>query len=223
MLDLVDNTYGDLGDFVHVFELIEYTGPLSFTPGATNVNGSVSLTQTGNAANQMHGPVQFVKVYTNRFNQLNLQPGGWTNAALQTLTFTNHVFLRDPIWPTNYYGYVEFDDGDPTTSDPDYWLWLLSIDDLNDANHNGIPDFSDDPQGSLPRRPLLSLAQTSTNVLLTIHGDVGHVHQVQESLTLTTPRTNWPTVLTVTLTNDPQVVSLPLPAGAVKFWSVQAQ
>jgi len=50
------------------------------------------------------------------------------------------------------------------------------------------------------------LAITSTNFLVTIHGDIGHPHQVQESLVL--PATNWQTVASVTLTNDPQNISL---------------
>jgi len=33
----------------------------------------------------------------------------------------------------------------------------------------------------------------------------------------------WQTILSITLTNDPQTVSLPLPAVAQKFWRVSAQ
>ena len=140
---------------------------------------------------------------------------------MQTITFTNDLFLRDASWPTNYGGYFDFEDWDPNTSDPDYVTWGFSIDDTNDFNHNGVPDFSDDPQGALPRRPVLSLTLTSTNFLLTIHGDVGHLHQVQETLVL--PATNWQTVASVTLTNDPQNVSLPLSASRTRLWRVQAQ
>src|SRR6266567_485321 len=208
--------------FLATFELIEYTGPLTYTPGSNTVSGSVNLTQTGNPANQMRGPVQFVKAAgADRFNNLTLQPGGWTNADLQTITFTNDLFVRLADWPTNYGGYVDFDDWDPNTSDPDYLTWGLSIDDTNDVNHNGIPDFSDDPQSPLPSRPLLALASTATNVLLTIHGEVGHLHQVQEVLSLAS--TNWQTVTSVMLTIDPQVVPLPFPTNQVKFWRVQAQ
>jgi hypothetical protein len=94
----------------------------------------------------------------------------------------------------------------------------VSIDDTNDFNQNTIPDFSDDPPA---RRPLFSLKVTSSNLLFTIHGDVGHPHQVQESLVL--PATNWQTVTSVTLTNDPQLVSVALPATRAKFWRIQAQ
>ena len=211
--------------FSHMFELIEYAGPLSFAPGSSTVNGSVNLTQTDNAGYQMQGPVQFVKKATNRFNALTLQPGNWTNESLQTLAFSNDLYSRDSAWPTNYYGYVDFyDPANPAAYYP-YGTWILSIDDLNDANHNGVPDFSDDPQVAPPRSPSLTLRRDTTNLWLTISGDVGRVHQIQESLSLPSSRTatNWQTVLSVTLTNSSQVVSLPLPSTKARFWQVRAQ
>src|ERR1017187_1727148 len=211
--------------FTHSFELLEYAGPLSYTPGSNTVNGSINLTQTDNPGYQMLGPVQFVKTATNRFNELTLQVGNWTNEAQQTLTFANDIYSRDSIWPTNYYGYFDFyDPADPNAFYP-YATWILSIDDLNDANHNGIPDFSDDPQRPPPSRPLLTVSRGSTNLLLTISGDVGRIHQVQESLSVPSSRTatNWQTVLSVILTNSPQVVSLPLPSSTTRFWQVRAQ
>ena len=219
VVTLKNSSFGNIV-FTATFELIEYAGPLAYAPGSNTVSGMVTLTQTGNPANQMQGPVQFTKVSTNRFNKLILQPGAWSNNTMQTLSFTNDLFVRVAAWPTNYGGYFDFADFDPNTSDPDYVSWGMSIDDTNDFNHNAIPDFSDDPP-SLPRRPLMSLAITSTNFLVTIHGDIGHPHQVQESLVL--PATNWQTVASVTLTNDPQNISLPLSATRAKFWRVQAQ
>jgi hypothetical protein len=211
--------------FTHSFELIEYAGPLAYTPGSNTVTGSVNLTQTDNAGYQMQGPAQFVKTPTDRFNELTLRPGNWTNENSQTLAFTDDIYLRDSAWPTNYYGYVDFYDPENPTAYYPYGTWILSIDDLNDANHNGIPDFSDDPQVTPPSRPSLTLRSGSTNLWLTISGDVGRVHQVQESLSLPSSRTatNWQTVLSVTLTNSPQVVSLPLPSSTTRFWQVRAQ
>jgi hypothetical protein len=169
------------------------------------------------------GPVQFSKVFTNKYNLLTLQPSVWTNASAQALdVFGGHLYSRDLTRLSNYSGYLEFQDGDPNTpSDDDYYLWWLTITDLNDTDHDMIPDFSDDPASALPRRPSLSLAATATNVLLTIHGDVGHLHQVQEAAVINPA--SWPTVLSVTLTNDPQIVPLPKPTGSAKFWRVQAQ
>jgi hypothetical protein len=203
------------------FNLLEYTGPLTYTPGSNTVSANINLTQTGNPANTLQGPILFDKSPTNRFNTLINRPGFWTNAAMQTLTFTNEIFSRDPTWPTNYYGYVEFADGDPSTADPDYTLWVLSIDDTNDANGNGIPDFSDDVTTVLPTAPQLSLGLGVTNVLLTISGDVGRTNEIQETTSLISAQ--WQTTLSLVLTNSPQVVSLPLPSGQTKFWRVQVE
>jgi hypothetical protein len=208
--------------FVHSFELIEYTGPLTYMPGSNTVSATVNLAQTGNPANTLQGPIIFDKSVTDRFNTLTNEHGVWINAALQMLPFDNEVFIRDPRWPTNYAGYVFYADGDPNTVEPDYQVWVLSIDDTNDTNANGIPDFSDDPAVALPpRAPRLSLAPGATNLWLTISGDVGHTNDIQELDSLTA--TNWQTTLSLTLTNDPQVVSLSLPSVQMKFWRVLAR
>jgi hypothetical protein len=222
-LHFVDDTYGDLGAYNCPFTLIEYTGPLTYTPGSNTVSAAVNLAQTGNAASTLRGPINFNKSSTDRFNTLTNQPGTWTNAASQPFSFDGEVFSRGiSTWPTNYAGYVYFADGDPSTAAPDYRLWVLSIDDTNDANANGIPDFSDDPASvTPPRAPQLSLVLGSTNLLLKISGDTGHTNQIQAISTLTS--TNWLTTQSFLQTNDPQVVSLPLPTGTPKFWRVVAQ
>jgi hypothetical protein len=221
-LHLVDSVFGDLGSFNHTFQLIEYQGPVLFTPGSNSVTGSVNLVQTGDATSQIEGPFQFMKLSTNRFNRLLLQPGAWTNAASQSLTFTNDLYYRDLPWTTNYYGLVEFDDGDPNSPDPDYLTWVLSIDDSNDSDHNGIPDFSDDPAiAPGPRVPALALVWNSTNLLFSVAGDIGHVHQIQQISDLST--SNWQIVVSVTLTNNPQILSIPFPTGSAAFWRVLAR
>jgi hypothetical protein len=107
------------------------------------------------------------------------------------------------------------------TPDPDYLTWVLSIDDPNDADHDMIPDFSDDPQGPpLPRRPLLSLARTATNFQLTISGDVGHDHQILEAASV--DAVAWSTNQTVKLATDPQVILLPAADAGTKFFRVRA-
>jgi hypothetical protein len=204
------------------FQLIEYAGPLTYTPGTMAVAGSVALTQTDVPDSFYGGPVTFIKTTPNRFNALVLQPGIWTNASQQTCTYTNSLFQRDTRWPTNYYGYLIFYyDYDPSAVYP-FNVWMLSIDDTNDTNHNGIPDFSDDlsaPQP--PRSPRLTLTRGSTNLWLTISGDIGHVHQVQELPSLAS--TNWTTIWSQSLTNDPQTVWLAIPPERGKFWRVLAQ
>ncbi|MDE3067820.1 MAG: hypothetical protein KGJ60_09750 [Verrucomicrobiota bacterium] len=216
-----DNPFDNL-QFNFTFTLLEYTGPLTYTPGSNTVAAALILTQTGNPANTLQGSIVFDKSATDRFNTLTNHPGVWTNAAGQTFSFTNEVFTRDAAWPTNYSGYVPFADGNPDTAGSDYRLWVLSIDDTNDVNGNGVPDFSDDPAGvAPPAAPLLSLTTGPTNLWLTISGDVGHTNEIQELDSLTA--TNWQTRLTFMFTNDPQVVKLPLPLGPTAFWRVLAR
>jgi hypothetical protein len=222
-MDFMDNFFGDLGTYTASFALIEYTGPIAYTPGSNAVSGSVNLVQTGNPTNQFTGPVAFNKAAgANRFNDLFLQAGTWTNSSLQSMSFLTDEYFRTDPWTTNYYGYFDFVDGNLGTPEADYTNWELSIDDTNDANHNGIPDFSDDPSGSgLPRQPLLSLARASTNFWLTIHGDVGHLHTVLQVSNIIS--TNWVTVTSITLATDPQTISIPLPAAPRSFWRAIAQ
>lgn len=219
VLHLVDSTFGDLGSFNSVFALLEYTGPLLYIPGTNVVTGNLNLAQTGNTSATMQGPFEFVKVATNRFNLLILQAGSWTNESALSLTYTNALFAREPPWTTNYFGLVQFADGNPSTPAPDYLVWALSIDDTNDANHNGIPDFSDDPTSG-PPPPALALSSNSTNLLVSLSGAVGHPLELQQASSL--PATNWQTVVSITLTNNPQLIALPLPSATSAFWRAVA-
>ncbi len=198
---LDDDTFGTLPNYTCQFELIEYTGPLTYTPGSNTVTATISLTQNGNPAKQMNGPIQFAK---STANLLTIQAGTWTNGASQTLAYYSEPFYRDTFLLTNYYGNFQFQDGDPSTAGTDYQYWELSIDDTNDADHDGIPDFSDDPQAVLPpSAPLLTLALDSTHLVLTIHGDVGHTNQVQQITSLSSG--NWQTVLSTNMNANPLV------------------
>jgi hypothetical protein len=192
-----------------------------------NVLANLQTTQTGNTNNVIQGPCQFVKVASDPYNELAINDGAWTNTALQMLSYTGVPagdqgdFVRDAVWPTNYFGWLFMDDGDPNTAEADYVYWNLSIDDANDANHDTIPDFSDDPQTTPARQPKLTLALDANRVLLTVAGDVGRVHEIQQLTDLSS--TNWQPVASVTLTNDPQTVSLALPTGNSSFWRVRTQ
>ena len=202
------------------FELIEYSGLLSYIPASTNVQGQIQLLQTGNPDNVLQGPVQFIKVSTNRFNKMILQAGSWTNAQEQTWSFTKDLLSHDTNWTTNYFGYIDFVDGDPNSQDPDYLTWMLSINDPNDANHDNVPDLSDDPQIVPSRRPMLGLSLSRTNMVLSISGATNQVHEIQEITSISS--TNWQTISSFTLTNDPQNVLLPLPDGT-RFWRVRTR
>lgn len=217
-----DDTYGYLGNYNCPFTLLEYTGPLAYTPGSNMVSATISLTQTGNSAKTLLGPINFIKSSTDRFNTLTNQSGTWTNASLQTLSLDNQIFTRgNPTWPTNYAGYVHFADGDPSTAGSDYNWWVLSINDPNDANTNGTPDFSDNPASvTPPHASRLVLVLGSTNLWLTIIGDINHTNQIQQNASLSS--SNWQTTLAFWQTNSTQTVSLPLLTGGPRYWRVVA-
>ena len=209
------------GTFRGTFRILEYTGTLTYTPGSNVVSGTINLVQTGDPTHTWQGPISFTKLDSDRFNSLTNQPGIWTDAHGLSCNFTNHYFFRDPAYPTNYAGYIEFDDDADVSTIHPWATWVLSITDTNDVNHDGIPDFSDDP--SLlppPRRPYISLARNSTNLLFTIHGDVNHLHQIQQCPAINS--SNWQNLTSVSLTNDPQVVPVAFPAGRT-FYRVVAQ
>jgi hypothetical protein len=207
--------------FSHFCEILEFTGEVAYTPGPNAVTGSVTLTNSAEPIFTWAGPVAFQKASTNKYNLLTLQDNFWTNQWDETLEVWEQDFTRNSARPTNYTGILEFLDGDKLTFEPDYWWWRLIITDTADTDGDGIPNFSDDLPGLLPRRPNVALTRTPTNLLLRISGDVGHLHQVQEASAINS--LSWPTIASVTLTNDPQVVALPLPTGSARFWRVAAQ
>jgi hypothetical protein len=220
-LRLVGDTFGQMPDFSHTFELLDYSGLLSYAPGSNGVSGTIQLIQSPDSSNSLSGLIAFTKEPTNRFNELILQAGIWTNQSGQTLSYTNGFLQRDLSARTNYYGFVDFDDGDLNTAAPDFLTWILSIDDINDRNGNSIPDFSDDPVGLPLERPLLLLTRSSTNLVLSISGEIGKDYELEaiSSLSLT----NWIKALSLTLTNNPQVLELAIPNEAAKFWRVEVR
>jgi hypothetical protein len=221
-LRLVGDEFGQLPEFNHTFELLDYGGLLNYAPGSNDVSGTIQLIQSPDSSNSFSGSIAFTKELTDRFNELILQAGSWTNQTGQTMSYTNWVFQRDLNAPTNYYGYVEFDDGDLSTAAPDFLTWILSIDDINDRNSNGIPDFSDDPVGlPLASRPVLLLTRSNDHLLVSISGEIGQDYELEEISSLSL--TNWIKAVSMTLTNNPQVVELAIPNEAAKFWRVEVR
>jgi hypothetical protein len=210
-----DSILGLMGPFSHTFELIEpFAGTLTYTAGSNSVTGTISLAQNGQASGPLTGPVALLKSEADRFNLLTLAGGNWTNQT-ETFAFGESQLMRNPGHPSVYQGSLQKPGGA-------YRSWKLSIVDTNDANANGIPDFSDDPAPvTPPRRPALSLSHAQTHLLLRVSGDVGRTHLVQAA---TSPNAvNWSTVQSLTLTNDPQFLTLPLPTTNPTFWRVRAE
>jgi hypothetical protein len=205
-----------LATFTHSFEIKDFRGDLSYTPGAPNVVSTLAVTNLADPSDLLGGSMLFEKDIGDPFNTLWLQPGSLTNAVSQTLAFALNYYARDGGYPTNYYGWLEFADGDPATGENDFYWWMLSIDDLNDSDQDGIPDFSDTPA---PRRAVLSLAKGSPGLTLTISADVGSTWRIEKSASLSG---GWTTDRTVTLPSDPHTVALPEPATRT-FWRAVKQ
>lgn len=218
-LRLTSSNFGQYPAFTHTFELLEFTGNLDYTPSTNIVTGTLKLAKTGQAANTLSGAAALTRAATNRFNQVLLLPGSLVGSDGQVLLYSGVGLERDEMSRTNYFGYFDVTDGDPKTVTTDYLDWVLSIDDPNDSNHNGIPDLTDDAVATGPRRPALSLTRASNQLLLNISGDVGITYDVETLPSL--GATVWARGLSVTLTNDPQVVVLPWPSVATQFWRVR--
>lgn len=214
------NPFGDL-NFFFSFQLIEYNGVLTYTPGVTNVLCMLSVTNT-DLFDGFDGPIEFVKSASDPVNELTLVGANLTNTYAQPLGFfIETLFVREAAYPSNYIGAVEFDDGDPASTpfDADYFTWQLSINDLNDTDEDGIPDFSDDPTVSQPAVPNLAIELGASDILLTITGEMGRMHEILSAGSVAS--TSWQTNLSVTLTNSPQVILLPRPE-VTTFWQVVA-
>lgn len=199
--------------FNHTFEVLQFTGTLDYSVAGTNITGSVSLAQTMNSSNTLAGAAAFTRVDTNR---LSLLAGSWTNAARQAIAYESSEKLDRE--DTRYFDFFFFADGELSTDYRDYVAWTIFISDPNDANNNGIPDLSD---VAAPRWPLLMLSQANNQLLLSINGEIGRTHEVQQVSSLS--QSNWTTTLSLTLTNSPQTVPLAAPTTGMTFWRVKVQ
>jgi len=214
-LTLRDSILGDMGPFHATFDIVEYAGQLKYTPGSNLVSATVSLVKQGDQSYEFQGALQLIKSPSDRFNELTYENFTWTHSINGDIPFGSGTLTRVPGSPNTYQTLLPLENGGESG-------WTLSIEDTNDADHNGIPDLSDDlPAPKLPRRPRLTVSLTPAELRLGIEGDVGHTHRIFEA---SSPNaTAWTLTRTVSLSSDPQVISLPLPAGQPKFWKVDAQ
>lgn len=205
------------------FELLAYSGTLKYTPGNPNITGWLTLTSKGNSSDGISGPVQFTKSGT---DLLSGAGGSWTNSAGQTLKYdwklpSNSEASLLERFGANYFGLLSFEDGNFKTPWPDNLVWALIITDSNDANHDGIPDFSDLAIPSQPpRQPALALRQVNRQLLFSVSGEVGSTLVFEQKSELLQP--NWANGFSLVLTNDPQIFLQPFPADPARFWRVRS-
>jgi hypothetical protein len=220
-LQLRGDIFGQLPEFTHAFELIEYTGTFAYTTTTNEITGLMVLEQSAYPASTLAGNLTLTREATNRFDQVRLHSGSLTNAAGEELFYMSSRIGRDVEIGTNYFGLFEFSDGDLSTSAADYLDWLISIDDPNDTNENGIPDLTDDPPAAPLDPPRVELGLSENQLLLSIRGGAGRTFDIEEADSLS--QTNWTSALSVTVTSDPQIVELPLPETTTRFWRLRAR
>ncbi|MHC1769617.1 MAG: hypothetical protein AB9869_35935 [Verrucomicrobiia bacterium] len=217
-LQMVGEAFGELPEFTHTFQLLEYKGTLAYTTSSNAINGVLQLEQTQNDSGKLGGPIVFTRNATNRFGLLNLATGVLTNSAGESLAFQPSEVTWDDVSKTNYYGFLSFADGDPSTGTVDYWDWVLSIDDTNDANGNGIPDLSDDPAG-VAKELRVGLTRSGGRLLLSLAGQPSATYDLEESASLAPAE--WRKSMSITLTNAAQTVPIALPSSPTMFWRLK--
>jgi hypothetical protein len=217
---LKQNAYTTWLTTTHTFEILEWTGKIPYIAAESGVNATVHWSQTDSPDITVDGQFAFSQNPTNAFDELDVDAGIWTNlATMGEYSFFPTTLYRESTWPTNYYGWVDFLDGSPASGEEDYISWMLSIDDPNDSDKDGIPDFSDDP-ATQPLAPSLKVAAANGGFQLSITGESGRTYVVESCSTLGagwTPSTN------VLMTNQSQAVLLRIPQGQTAFWRVKVE
>lgn len=203
--------------FNATFTLWEYDGRLAYAPASGSVTGLVNLADAAPASNTLAGPIALNVV--NKDN-LTWTAGAWTNGAGQAWSFQATAAGETAARTgTNYLGFLDATDGDPATGGAGFGTWILVIGDPNDANQNGIPDLTDPPPVPV-RAPVLSLTRNGGALWLSLQGDPGQSYRVEQNSALGT--TNWTTVGSLVLTNDPALFALDPPTNRAVFYRVRA-
>lgn len=195
--------FGSLPPFQHTYEILEYAGTLKYVPGSGTITGRVDLVQVENPAATLRGPVVLKITATNafEFDESNL-----TNQFTETVRVSLGLLDMDPDYAFDYFGAFSFLDGDPATPEVDYELFLIGVDDPNDANGNGIPDLTDPPAGGAP--PTLAIALLGANAIsLSLTGEAGRTYGLETRGDLGAG--TWGTLTNLTLTNATQSLTLP--------------
>jgi hypothetical protein len=217
---LKPNAYTTWITTTHTFEILEWTGKISYAAAESGVNATVHWSQTDSPDITVDGSFSFTRNSINVFDVLDVEEGVWTNlATMAEYSFFPTTLYRETDWPTNYYGWVDFVDGTPSSSENDYFSWMLSIDDSNDSDKDGIPDFSDDPFIQ-PLAPSLRITPQKGGFQLSISGESGRTYIVENCPTL---GAGWTAATNVVMTNQAQSVQLPLPQGSTAFWRLKVQ
>lgn len=202
--------------FTNTFEILAFEGAFNYRNIDTepNITATVQLDRQGDAAKKLSGVMTLKKV---ALDKLQLISGALADEAGRPLQHGGANELARVR--SDYFADLFFEDGDASSSRADYIAWRLKITEPRDSNGNGIPDLSD--AGGPRPPPALSLALRNGALFLRISGELGKAHHVETIGELGGPR--WTLETTVTLTSDPQEVSLPIPSNRARtgYWRVR--
>lgn len=202
-LQLNGAEFGSLPPFQHSYEIIEYAGTLKYTPGSGTITGRVDLAQVESPAATLRGPVVLKITATNAFE---FDESSLTNQLGETVRVSLGLLDTDPDYAFDYFGAFSLRDGDPATPEVDYELFLIGVDDPNDANGNGIPDLTDPPAGGPP--PSLAISLLGANAIsLSLTGEAGRTYGIESREALGAG--SWGAFTNLTLTNVTQSLTLP--------------
>lgn len=217
---LVSDDFGALGEFTHAFAILEYGGTLTYTPSLDPVPTVLAVHRIGSGleTNTLLGPLILNRQPTNRLAQFTLAESVVTNQLGLALPISVGDVEKDSDYSMSYFGAMSFANGDPETPEVDYELFYIGVDDLNDADHDGFPDLTDDV-GNPPSPPRLALAPAGDRWQLTLSGEKGVTYALEFAQTLHPDL--WREDRKVTLTETNQVLLLAKPSPAAGFWRLR--
>lgn len=199
---------------IHTFEILNYTATWnSAVKEGTTVHGPVTLTRSGTPTSTLTGELAvsvdqqgIVKLNTTSLKDENDLSFQWATPTLME---------RDR---TEFYEFITVDDGWLYEPTPDFWDWLIVVDDKNDFDGDGIPNLIDPPSEVPPTAPSMQIIKTANGIRLLITGDVGKAYTLESASAL--PPATWSNATAVTLTASPHTLDLPAPT-APTFWRMR--
>ncbi len=196
-------------DFNTTFELTEYSGALNYTVGSKFNHSIAQLKRRGNKLQTLTGGIDFKRIDP---DHLDVTSFNLTNENGDDLQHTgSETIVRNG---GQYTGLIHFVDGDPASVEGDYKLWHMTIRDNNDANGNGIPDFSEAIPN--PRPPLLRVIRNDNGLQFELTADLATDVILEASPSLM-PGT-WNAFQSVSVTTTPQIVFGVRPVESAQFW-----
>jgi hypothetical protein len=159
----------------------------------------------------MAGPISITVTNNDSLSYTN---GAWNGPAGVVYSYTA-VDTLDRVG-SNYISLFEFADGYAGTGAADFTDWLLIVGSA-DSNTNGIPDLVENNVAVVP--PSLEIVKAPAGIEIRVHGTVGQSYLLEGTDSLP-PGGAWQTSQTISVSANPQTVSLPA-GGTARFFRLR--